>query len=170
MRALIVLLSFTAAVFVVAAGSVAAQSVDGAAQSVHYGLSGTVAKIQAGILFIKTPYGLRPRSISPNKADRVGLHNARVGDPVLMLLDSGNVLLDAGTPSRTDLFEHRLVAGRVDYSDPFWSEILLATPEGSERFEVDTLAASKLSVFPQGTPVVIELDADNMLIDIHADR
>lgn len=170
MRALMAGLSFMAVVFVVTAGSVAAERVDGAAQSMHYGLSGTVTKIQAGILFIKTPYGLRPRAISPNKADRVGLHNAKIGDPVLMLLDSGNVLLDAGTPTRADLFEHRLIAGRVDYADPFWSEILLSTPEGSERFEIDTLAASKLSVFPQGSPVVIELDADNMLVDIHADR
>ena len=167
MQALIRGVSFLALVFVTA-GTAAAQSIDAA--GVHYGLSGTIAKIQAGILFIKTPYGLRTRSISPSKADRVGLHNAKIGDPVLMLLDSGNVLLDAGAPSRTDLFEHRLIAGRVDYADPFWSEILLSTPEGSERFEIDTLAASKLSVFPQGTPVIVELDADNMLIDIHADR
>ncbi|HEX2055707.1 MAG TPA: hypothetical protein VHF07_04385 [Nitrospiraceae bacterium] len=160
----------TAALLFVAVGSVAAQTADSAASTMHYGLSGVVTKIQAGILFIKTPYGLRPRSISPNKADRVGLHNAKVGDPVLMLLDSGNVLLDAGSPTRTDLFEHRLIAGRMGSSDLYWSEILLSTPEGSERFEVDTLAASKLSVFPQGAPVIIELDADNMLIDIHPSR
>jgi hypothetical protein len=169
MRAIIAVLSFIAGVFV-AAGPIAAQRTDDIAQGAHYGLSGVVSKIQAGILFIKTPYGLRLRAISPNKADRVGLHNAKIGDPVLMLVDSGNVLLDAGTPSRTDLFEHRLLAGRMAYSDPFWSEILLSTPEGSARFEVDTLAASKLSVFPEGAPVIIELDADNMLIDIHPNR
>ncbi|HJR75581.1 MAG TPA: hypothetical protein VJ805_01370 [Nitrospiraceae bacterium] len=155
---------------VVGAGPVAAEGPDVAVQSMHYGLSGIVTKIQAGILFIKIPHGLQPRSISPNKADRVGLHNAKIGDPVLLLLDSGNVLLDAGTPTRADLFEHRLIAGRMGYSDPYWSEILLSTPEGSERFEVDTLAASKLSVFPQGARVIIELDADNMLIDIHPGR
>jgi hypothetical protein len=169
MRAMIAVLSFIAGVFV-AAGPIAAQRTDDIAQGTHYGLSGVVSKIEAGILFVKTPYGLRPRAISPNKADRVGLHNAKIGDPVLMLVDSGNVLLDAGTPSRTDLFEHRLLAGRMAYSDPFWSEILLSTPEGSARFEVDTLAASKLSVFPEGAPVIIELDADNMLIDIHPNR
>jgi hypothetical protein len=169
MRAMIAVLSFIAGLLLIA-GPVGAQRTEDVAQGTHYGLSGVVSKIQAGILFIKTPYGLRPRAISPNKADRVGLHNAKVGDPVLMLVDSGNVLLDAGTPSRTDLFEHRLLAGRMAYSDPFWSEILLSTPDGSERFEVDTLAASKLSVFREGEPVVIELDADNMLIDIHPDR
>jgi hypothetical protein len=87
-----------------------------------------------------------------------------------MLVDSGNVLLDAGSTGRTDLFEHRLLVGRMDYSDAYWNEIRLSTPAGSERFEVDSLAASKLSVFPEGTPVVIELDADNVMIDIHPRR
>lgn len=147
-----------------------AQTNDGLAQSTHYGLSGVVAKIQAGVLIIKVPHNLQPRVISPNKADRVGLHNAKIGDPVLMLVDSGNVLLDAGAPTRTDLFEHRLLVGRMDSSDAYWSEIRLSTPDGAERFDVDTLAASKLSMFPEGTPVVIELDADNVMIDIHAGR
>lgn len=168
MRVLTAVLSLLGALLVTV-GFTVAQTVD-LARGTHYGLSGVIAKIQAGVLIIKIPHGLQPRAISPNKADRVGLHNAKIGDPVLMLVDSGNVLLDAGTPTRTDLFEHRLVAGRMDYSDPYWSEIRLSTPAGSERFEVDTLAASKLSVFPQGTPVIIELDADNVLIDIHRHR
>ena len=165
MRVLTAVLLLVGALLVTA-GIPVAQTLD-AAQGVHYGLSGVITKIQAGVLIIKIPHGLQPRAISPNKADRVGLHSAQIGDPVLLLLDSGNVLLDAGTPARTDLFQHRLLAGWMDYSDPYWSEIRLSTPAGSERFEVDTLAASKLSVFPQGTPVIIELDADNVLIDIH---
>ena len=52
-------------------------------QAAHYGFSGVIAKIRSGILFVKTEKGLQPRTISPAKADRVGLHEstsrARIG-------------------------------------------------------------------------------------------
>jgi hypothetical protein len=35
---------------------------------------------------------------------------------------------------------------------------------------VDALAGSKLSVFHEGAPVALELDADNVMIDIHRSR
>ena len=121
-------------------------------------------------MFVKTPYGLQLRTISPNKADRVGLHDARVGDEVWLLVDSGNVLLDAARPGGEHFANHKVVAGRIHYADPFWGEIQISTPEGFERFEVDALAGSKLSVFQEGMPVTIELDSDNVMIDIQADR
>jgi len=136
---------------------------------VHHGLSGVIIKIQSGVLFVKTPHSLQSRSISPNKADRVGLHQAKTGEAVLMLVDSGNVLLDVARVDRP-MTDHRVVAGTLHYTDPYWSEILISTPEGYERFDVDALAGSKLSVFQDGTPVMVELDADNMMIDIHRAR
>ncbi|HXF92510.1 MAG TPA: hypothetical protein VNK46_07115 [Nitrospiraceae bacterium] len=138
-------------------------------QAAHYGFSGVIAKIQSGVLFVKTEKGLQPRTISPAKADRVGLHEAKVGEPVNLLVDSGNVLIDV---SRTDRFfpEHRFIAGMVRYSDPYWSEIQLSTPEGLASYEVDPLAGSKLSVLQEGMPITIELDADNVLVDIHRGR
>ena len=67
----------------------------------HYGFSGVISKIESGMLFIKTDSNLQPRAISPNKADRVGLYNAKVGDPVNMLVDSGNVLIDASATDQS---------------------------------------------------------------------
>ncbi len=138
-------------------------------QDAHYGFSGVIAKIRSGILFVKTEKGLQPRTISPSKADRVGLHEAKVGEQVNLLVDSGNVLIDA---SRTDRFfpDHRFIAGTVRNSDPYWSEIQLSTPEGPASYEVDPLAGSKLSVLQEGMPVTIELDADNVMVDIHRGR
>lgn len=136
---------------------------------VHHGLSGVISKIQSGVLFVKTPNSLQARTISPNKADRVGLHEAKAGEPVVMLVDSGNVLLDVAKADRA-LTGHRIIAGTLRYADPYWGEIQLSTPEGFERFEVDALAGSKLSVFQEGIPVAIELDADNVMIDIHRTR
>jgi hypothetical protein len=48
--------------------------------------------------------------------------------------------------------------------------IQLSTPEGPANFDVDPLAGSKLSVLQEGTPVTIELDVDNVMVDIHSSR
>lgn len=138
-------------------------------QSAHYGFSGVISKIESGLLFIKTDTSLQPRVISPTKAERVGLYNAKVGEPVNLLVDSDNVLIDV---SRTDrLFpEHHFIAGRLHYTDHYWTEIQLSTAEGPTTFEVDPLAGSKLSVLQEDMPVTIELDADNVIVDIHWGR
>ena len=134
----------------------------------HYGFSGVIAKIESGMLFIRTDASLQPRAISPNKADRVGLYNAKVGDAVNLLVDSGNVLIDASATDQSP--DHVFVVGTVRYSDPFWQEIQLSTPEGTTTYEVDSLAGNKLSALPEGAPVTLELDADNVMIDIHRDQ
>jgi len=103
------------------------------------------------------------------KAERLGLHDAKVGDKLTLVTDEGNVLVDAhrtGTPGQG----HRIIAGDLGYADQFWGEIKLSTPEGFDRFEVDSLAGSKLSVLQEGTPVEVELDEANVVIDIHRQR
>ena len=138
-------------------------------QEAHYGFSGVITKIRSGMLFVQTENSLRPRVISPAKADRVGLHDAKVGESVNILVDSGNVLMDA---SRTDQFfpDHQFIAGRLGYADPYWGEVQLSTPDGPKHFDVDPLAGNKLSVLQEGTPVTVELDADNVMVDIHWSR
>jgi hypothetical protein len=147
-----------------------ADSTDGPMLPAHMVLNGQITKIESGILFVKTPYGLRLRTISPNKADRVGLHDARIGDEVWLLIDSGNMLLDATRTGGEQFANHKVLTGRIHYGDPYWEEIQISTPEGFERFEVDTLVGSKLSVIQEGMPVMIELDADNVMIDIQQNR
>ena len=149
--------------------SVAGAQADEAMRGAHHGFGGVISKIESGMLFVKTPDNLQMRTISPNKADRVGLHEARTGDAVLMLVDSGNVLLDVTRAGRA-FADHRTIVGTLHYADPYWSEIQLSTPEGFERFDVDALAGSKLSVFQEGAPVTIELDADIVMIDIQRSR
>jgi hypothetical protein len=138
-------------------------------QGVHYGFSGVISKIESGFLFIRTDTSLQLRAISPNKADRVGLHAAKIGDTVNLLVDSGNVLIDVSSADRF-FPDHQFVVGTVRYADPYWHEIQLSTPEGTTTYEVDVLAGNKLSVLEDGTPVTLELDADNVMIDIHRGR
>ncbi|WP_447972959.1 hypothetical protein [Nitrospira sp. Kam-Ns4a] len=148
---------------------VGADQADTAGAGVHRTVNGVVSKIVSGVVFVRTPVGLRPRTISPSKADRLGLHEAKAGDEVVLWVDEGNVLLDAH-PRRVPPAGHRLMAGTLDYADPYWQEIRLSTPEGGERLSVDPLAGSKLSMFSIKAPVVVELDEDNVVIDIHRSR
>jgi hypothetical protein len=155
---------------VVAVPSVAAEARnDQTNKAIHHELTGVVSKIRSGMVFVSTPTGLRPRTISPIKADRVGLHDPKVGESVVLMVDTGNVLLDVHRAGRP-FTEHRMLMGALQYSDPYWGEIKLSTPDGIERYEVDALAGSKLSVFQAGTPVIVELDGDNVMIDIHRSR
>lgn len=154
---------------VASVSSVAVAQADEAMMGGHRGLSGVISKIESGVLFVKMPNNLQPRTISPNKADRVGLHEAKTGDTVLMLVDSGNILLDV-TKAGHAFADHRMIVGTLRYADPYWNEIQISTPEGFERFDVDALAGSKLSTIQEGAPVTVELDADNVMIDIHRSR
>lgn len=154
---------------VVPISSVAVAQAEEARMAAHYGFSGIISKIESGVLFVKMPNNLQPRTISPNKADRVGLHQAKAGDAVLMLVDSGNILLDVTKEGRA-FADHRMIVGTLSYADPYWNEIQISTPEGFERFDVDALAGSKLSVYQEGAPVTVELDGDNVMIDIHRSR
>ena len=78
-------------------------------------------------------------------------------------------LLDVTAAGRA-FADHRMIVGTIHYADPYWNEIQISTPEGFERFDVDALAGSKLSVYQEGAPVTLELDADNVMIDIHRSR
>jgi hypothetical protein len=129
MRATSVLLLINA-VLMCAVTAGATEIGEATAYGAHYGFTGVVSKIESGFLFIKSPHGLQPRTMSPNKADRVGLHEAKIGDEILLLVDSGNVLLDATTPTRMAMFEHRLLTGRIDYADPYWGESGSPLPKG----------------------------------------
>lgn len=165
------ILSFflTVAVMLLVVVSAGAEPATLFVQGTHYGFSGVITKIESGMLFVTTDTSLQARVISPTKAERVGLYNAKVGETVNILVDSGNVLMDV---SRTDQFfpEHRFIEGRLHYTDSSWHEIQLSTSEGPASFDVDPLSGSKLSTLQEGTPVTVELDADNVMVDISWNR
>lgn len=135
----------------------------------HLEVIGIVKRIEPSMVFVQIPYGLRPRTISIVKAERIGLHDVKLGEEVTLVLDEGNVLIDAHK-TRLPGHGHRIIAGELNYADQYWSEMQLSTPEGTERFEVDSLAGYKLSVLQEGTPVEVELDEANVVIDIHRSR
>jgi hypothetical protein len=143
-----------------------AHEADQAGPRTHQELTTVVTKIESGVIFLKPIKGLQNRAISLRKAERMGLVNPKAGDEVTVLVDEGNVLLDVhkkGLPPAG----HRLLTGKLSYTDPFWEVVELATRDEHQTFGVDSLAASKLSILRAGAPVRLELDEDNMVIDIH---
>ena len=81
------------------------------------------------MLFVETDTSLQACVISPTKAERVELSDAKVGETVNMLVDSGNVLMDVST---TDQFfpEHHYIAGRKlieDYMAERMTTVTLAS-------------------------------------------
>jgi hypothetical protein len=134
----------------------------------HIAMTGIVTKIEPSMLFVQPPQGLRPRTISTIKAERMGLQDVKVGDTVMLVVDEGNMLIDTHKSDVT-LAGHRIIAGTLTYADKFWEELKLSTPEGIEGFAVDPLAGSKLAALNVGAPVVLELDEANVVIDMHRD-
>ncbi len=136
----------------------------------HRDLTAVISKIDSGVMFLEIQGSpglkLRPRSVSVNKADRMGLHQAKVGDEVSVTVDETNLLLDIHDKSGP-IHGHRLIVGTLAYADPFWEVVEVFTSEGLETFAIDPAAGSKLSGLNEGTLVRVELDEANVLIDIH---
>lgn len=137
--------------------------------ALHREVSGVVEKMRPEMVFVKPEYGLALRAVSVKKCERLGILDAKPGDLVTFTVDEGNVLVDVHKTALPGQ-GHRHLAGTLNYADPFWEEVKLLTPEGIERFEVDSLAGTRLSVIHEGEPIAVELDEANVVIDIHRIR
>jgi len=136
----------------------------------HKNVPATITKMESGLMYLELQGSsgeqLSPRSVSIKKAERMGLHQAKVGDEVIVTVDESNVLLDIHDPSRP-IHGHRILVGNLSYADPFWEVVEIVTSKGLESFSVDALTGSKLSGLPEGALVRAELDEANVLVDIH---
>lgn len=136
----------------------------------HRNVPATITKIESGLMFLDIQGGsgkkVAPRWVSVKKAERMGLHEAKVGDEVIATLDEANVLVDIHDPNRP-IHRHRILIGNLAYADPFWEVVEIFTSEGLESFSVDSLAGSKLGSLKEGALVRAELDEANVMVDIH---
>ena len=160
----------TCLLFVLAGSPVVAHDVDLSGPHSHRDVPATITKIESGLMYLKTQgssgekASLRPVSIK--KAERMGVHQPKVGDEVIVTVDESNVLLDIHDPSRP-IHGHRVLVGNLAYADPLWEVVEIRTSEGLKSFSVDALVGSKLSALQEGALVRVELDEANVLIDIH---
>ena len=136
----------------------------------HRNVPATITKIGSGLMYLEiqgsSAQKLVRRWVSVKKAERMGLHQAKVGDEVIVTLDESNVLLDIHDPSRP-IHRHRVLVGNLAYVDSFWEVAEIFTGEGLESFLVDSLTSSKLGSLKEGALVRAELDEANVMVDIH---
>ena len=128
----------------------------------HTELTGVVTRIDSEMVFVKTE-GLQSQTFRINKAEQTGLHDIQVGDTVALVLDKNNALVDVHKARS----QGRLLTGTFHSVDASGKQLKLATPKGVEKFDVDSLASRKLRKFAEGQAIVIEVNADNVVIDVH---
>lgn len=149
---------------------VVAHDVDLSGPHTHRSVPATITKIESGLMFLEiqgdSGEKVSPRSVSVKKAERMGVHQPKVGDKVVVTVDESNALLDIHDPSRP-IQGHRILIGNLAYADPFWEVVEILTSRGLESFSVDPMAGTKLSTLPEGALVRAELDEANVLVDIH---
>ena len=124
----------------------------------HMKMSGVVSKVQAGLVTVKTPTG--HFTVGLKEINAV----CKVGDRVTMYVNEGNTVIDIHKGDNPA--PHRFLAGRLTYVADDHNEILLWTPDGEKRFAV-TAGRSKLSTLKEGTPIIVELNDTNTIIDVH---
>lgn len=139
---------------------------DLAKHSVHQYPTATVEKVQSGLVFLNLPTGLRQRTVSVHKAERMGLLQPKKGDEVILVIDENDMLIDLH-PNGVTPAGHRLITGRLTYADPMWEVIEISNAEGKHRLAMDEDASSKVFSMMGHELVVAELNEDNLVIDIH---
>ena len=71
-----------------------AHEADQAGSPTHRMIRAKITKIDGTMLFVQPKAGLMPRAISMRKAERMGLHDAKVGEEVMLMVDESDVLVD----------------------------------------------------------------------------
>ena len=129
----------------------------------YHTLTGTISKIQSGVIFVKTPGG--EVRVNAKFAAKGGFSDAEVGQDVTMWVNENNIVTDiymAGGPVPV----HRLATGTLVDTSDIKNEITLGTPEGEKTFSV-IRNRSKLSAIEEGTLVTLELNQAGEVVDLH---
>jgi hypothetical protein len=129
----------------------------------HKEVSGSVSKIESGMVFVKTTSGRR--AISLSMANHHGLYTVHVGDELTLLVDEGNVAIDAYNKKYAPSPAHLFITGTLTYVSSDKKEMLLWTQEGEKPFAVEQ-GYSKFSVITVGTPITVELNDAGSVIDV----
>ena len=132
----------------------------------HNEVHAVVEKVESGVIFLKVPDQLQPRTLSLSKMERLGQEDLKPGDEVSLVIDENNVIIDAhkaGIPGRG----HRVLQGRLEDADVSGKKITLSTADGQKALQVDPAAVSKVAGLKKGSQVKVEVDEANMVIDVH---
>jgi hypothetical protein len=129
----------------------------------YHTVTGTIAKIQSGVIYVKTPGG--EMRVNARFAARSGFSDAEVGQDVTMWVNENNIITDI-YKTEGPIPVHRLMTGTLVNSSDLKNEITLGTPEGGKMFSV-IRNRSKLSALGEGTLVTLELNQAGEVVDFH---
>ena len=135
----------------------------------HNEVHAVIEKVESGMIFLKIPDQLQPRTLSLTKMERLGLQDLKPGDEVSLVIDENNVIIDAhkaGTPGHG----HRVLTGRLEDADASGKNITLSTADGRKALSVDPAAVSKVAGLKKGAELKVELDEANTVIDVHPEN
>ncbi len=130
--------------------------------SAHIQASGVVTQVSKTGITLKTPAA--SVTLNLNATERSGLTLVKVGDELTVWINEDNIVVDVHETGHQR--EHRLITGKVAYSDPAKSQMKLWTPEGVQTFPIK-LEEARLQNIPEGTKVTVEIDEQGRLMDIH---
>jgi len=125
---------------------------------VHLLMNGTVSKLKANYVFLKTPIGIVTVS------GKTGVRNAKVGQEMSVWIQERHVAIDlyqdgVTTPSR------RFLSGPLTYASAEHDRLALQTPEGEQSVPL-TQRPTSLAALKEGMPITVELDHQGALIEI----
>jgi len=135
----------------------------------HNEVHAIIEKVESGVIFVKVPDQLQPRTLSLTKMERLGQEDLKPGDEVSLVIDENNVIIDAhkvGTPGRG----HRVLKGRLEDADTSGRKITLSTADGEKALTVDSAAVSKVAGLKKGAELKVEVDEANTVIDVHPEN
>ena len=132
----------------------------------HNEVHAVVEKVESGVIFLKVPDQLQPRTLSLTKMERLGQEDLKPGDEISLVIDENNVIIDAhkvGTPGHG----HRVLKGRLEDADVSGKKITLSTADGQKALQVDPAAVNKVAGLKKGSQLKVEVDEANTVIDVH---
>jgi len=135
----------------------------------HNEVHAVVEKVESGVIFLKVPDQLQPRTLSLTKMERLGQEDLKPGDEISLVIDENNVIIDAhkvGTAGHG----HRVLKGRLEDADTSGRKITLSTADGRQALQVDSAAVSKVAGLKKGAQLRVEVDEANTVIDVHPEK
>lgn len=122
-------------------------------------VDGTVAKMDASLVYVKTPAAQYRLMKKYAPAD------AAVGDHVSLWINEEGMVIDVHGKDKATAGTHRLVFGKLIRTGPNKNLVKLATPEGVKEFPLERMEV-KTKPIADGSNIVVELNEQGTVIDV----
>lgn len=133
----------------------------------HTKVEGVVTQKKSGLYTVKTATGTN-YTLAESVAVRYGREVPQVGDHMILWINEGNHVMDAGKKGVHTLSPH-FISGKLISINYGTSHMKLSTPEGEKALKLrpENQMFADIAV---GTPVTIAMNEAGEVIDIHVEK